>query len=209
MACTAASCIHGRRAKALQPYRRKYLKKAKKMESLFGYPSRVTKQPNGTYWWFHRIDTKYYRDREIYPAVWACGFIAAFVMGYGLVLTILFDDWENFWIVALCDLVFILISAVVIRLFGWGTGKTKIDPKEMYILSDTYIKTGSGKSSVYFDFKGTRQITVTAGYLELKGKIKSTRIYVPEEDMAFVKGYVMNRMPGDVEIRYEKASSEQ
>jgi hypothetical protein len=43
----------------------------------------------------------------------------------------------------------------------------------------------------------------TPKYIELQNGIKKIRVFVPEEDYDFVKRYVMNRLTGECEIRYE------
>ena len=44
---------------------------------------------------------------------------------------------------------------------------------------------------------------VSANYLELCGKYKNNRIYVPPEDMDLVRDFILNHLPEDVLIRYE------
>ena len=43
----------------------------------------------------------------------------------------------------------------------------------------------------------------TPKYIELQNGIKKIRVFVPEEDYDFVKRYIMNRLTGECEIRYE------
>ena len=173
------------------------------MDTLWGYPNRVTRQEDGSYRWFNAIEVDYYRDREIYPAIWACGIIALCILLLGVVFAMMLDDWETFWIVILCDVVFAAISAVIIWLFGWGVGKPEMKPNERYEMTDDYIKTGSGKTSVYFNLKRVKELIIRADYIELWGRHRSMRVYVPREDMSFVRGFIMGRVPGDAEIRYE------
>ncbi|MDO5132106.1 MAG: hypothetical protein Q4D81_03865 [Eubacteriales bacterium] len=174
------------------------------MTTILGYPDRVTRQKDGTYQWYCEIEVDYYRNRSIYPAIWICGGIALFVLLYGLILSLQFDGGKSMMVVLLCTAVFIAISAVVIRLYGWGTGKTPFEPREMYILTDDFVKSGSGKSAEYIDFKRVREMVIKADYLELIEKHRRKRIYVPAEDMPFVRTFIMGRVPGDAEIRYEQ-----
>ena len=44
---------------------------------------------------------------------------------------------------------------------------------------------------------------VTSGYIELIGNFSTNRIYVPAEDMDFVRSYIMQRLPADAEITNE------
>ena len=127
----------------------------------------------------------------------ACLGIAAFVLVFGGILAIQYDDWTSFLIVAGSDAVFLLITFVVFK-FAF----LPKDPKESYEMSDIFVKSGYGKSSVYFDFDKAKVAIFTPKYIELQGRIKKIRVYVPEEDYSFVKGYIMSRLTGDCEIRY-------
>lgn len=166
--------------------------------SISYYPHSLTQQPNGTYRWFCSIDPEYYRA-TVRPGFIACVIIAVFVLAFGALLSYMYHNWMSFWIVAGCAAVFMLISVF----FFWLDFHFSRDPQEQYELSETYVKTGTGKSSVYFDFVKVKQISFTREYIELRGKTRRMRVYTAsEEDMEFVKKYIMNRLPGDVEIRY-------
>ena len=56
---------------------------------------------------------------------------------------------------------------------------------------------------MYFDFDKARVAIFTPKYIELQRGIKKIRVYVPEEDYSFVKGYIMSRLSGECEIKYE------
>ena len=47
----------------------------------------------------------------------------------------------------------------------------------------------------YFALKKTKKLFVAEKYIELKGDVRSMRLYVPQDDMEFVRGYIMNRVP--------------
>ena len=142
------------------------------------------------------MDVGYYRQ-GMGVGINACLGIAAFILVFGGIMAIKFDDWTNFLIVAGSDAVFLLITFVVFK-FAF----LPKDPKESYEMSDIFVKSGYGKSSVYFDFDKAKVAIFTPKYIELQGRIKKIRVYVPEEDYSFVKGYIMSRLTGDCEIRY-------
>ena len=143
------------------------------------------------------MDVGYYRQ-GMGAGIYACLGIAAFILVFGGIMAIKFDDWTNFLIVAGSDAVFLLITFVVFRL-----ALSAKDPQESYEMSDIFVKSGYGKSSVYFHFDKAKVAIFTPKYIELQGRIKKIRVYVPEEDYSFVKGYIMNRLTGECEIRYE------
>ena len=159
--------------------------------------AKITRNSFGFYTWSCSIDVDYYR-KGMGMGVKACLGIAAFVLVFGGILAIQYDDWTSFLIVAGSDAVFLLITFVVFK-FAFLTK----DPKESYEMSDIFVKSGYGKSSVYFDFDKAKVAIFTPKYIELQGRIKKIRVYVPEEDYSFVKVYIMSRLTGDCENRYE------
>ena len=162
------------------------------------YPTQITTQPNGTYTWSCSIDVDYYR-RNMAMGFKACLWIAAFLLVFGAFLCYRFQDWSTLLIIAACDAVFLLISILIFWLFTHFA----TDPQEHYEMTDIYIKTGSGKSSVYFDLKRVKTATFGPKYIELKGKVAKMRVYAPAEDFNFVKSYIMTQLPGDCAILYE------
>jgi len=162
-----------------------------------GGKDRVIRKEDGFYHWSCGIDPVYYR-KTLMPGVWACAGIAVFLFLFGVIMTIQMDDWETFWIIALCVAVFFVIAGVV---FGLAFFLAK-DPRESYLMTDEYVKSGYGKSSVYFSFRHIKVLTLTDSYIELAGKVKQMRIYVPTEDMELVRSHIMNALPGDADIRY-------
>ena len=142
------------------------------------------------------MDVDYYRE-GMGAGIMACLGIAVFILVFGGIMTIKFNDWTNFLIVAGSDAVFLLITFVVFKL-----ALSAKDPQERYEMSDVYIKSGYGKSSVYFDYDKARVAIFTPRYIELQSGIKKIRVFVPEEDYSFVKGFIMSRLTGECEIRY-------
>ena len=160
------------------------------------YPIKIAQQPNGVYTWSCPIEAEYYRS-SIRPGLYACIGIAVFLLIFGGVLSYQYNDVKSFFIVAGCAAVFLLISFLI---FGLALSAT--DPHESYELTEDFVKSGYGKSSVYFDFKKVRVMVLSAKYIELHGKTKRMRIYVPEEDYNFVRSYIQSRVPMESEVRY-------
>ena len=160
-------------------------------------PLKIKRQPNGTYSWSCSIEAKYHRD-SIRPGLYACIGIAVFLLIFGGILAYRYQDIEGFFIVAGCAAVFLLISFLI---FGLAFSAT--DPHESYEMTEDFVKSGYGKSSVYFDYKKVLAVVLSAKYIELQGKTRRMRIYVPEEDYNFVRGYIQSRVPMECEIKYE------
>lgn len=159
------------------------------------YPIKITQQPNGVYTWSCPIEAEYHRS-SIRPGLYACIGTAVFLLLFGGVLSYQYNDVKSFFLVAGCAAVFLLISLLI---FGLALSAT--DPHESYELTEGFVKSGYGRSSVYFDFKKVRVMVLSGKYIELHGKTKRMRIYVPEEDFCFVRDYIQGRVPMECEIR--------
>ena len=158
--------------------------------------TKISREPNGIYKWTCSIDVDYYRS-GMWMGIKACIGIAVFLLVFGAFLAVQYRDWTNFLIVAGCDAVFLLITFVVFKL-----ALSAEDPLERYEMSDVYIKSGYGKSAVYFDYDKAKEAIFSPHYIELHRGVKKIRVYAPEEDFEFVRGYIMSHLPGECEIRY-------
>ena len=149
------------------------------------YPDRVQIQENGFYRWNCRIDKSY--EKRIYKITMkACGIIAALILVLGLVFAWMVRDLEVLGIIAGCVAVFLLISVGVCVLID----RLSQDPHEIYEMTDSYVKIGTGRDPQYFWYKDIKQTVFDANYMELKGPVRARRVYIPPEDVEFVKGYV-------------------
>ena len=163
------------------------------------YPlQKIARYPNGIYHWSCSIDVDYYRHGMM-NGVKACIGIAVFLLIFGGFLAVTNDDLESFFIVLASTAVFGVICAGV---FIPVIVLVK-DPGEHFEMCDDWVKSGSGKSSVYFNYKGVRTLAIHNNWLELRGKVKKVRIYAPPEDFGFVRDYVKYRIPGEANITYE------
>ena len=70
-------------------------------------------------------------------------------------------------------------------------------------MSEIYIKSGYGKSSVYLHYTKLKTVIFSRNYIELRGKTSKMRVYIPAEDFYFVKDYIQRHLPGECDIRYE------
>ena len=164
------------------------------------YPVKISQQQDGAYQWSCPIEVEYHR-KSMLPGLYACIGIAFFLLIYGGVLSYSYHDLKSFLIVAGCTAVFLLISFLV---FGLAFSAT--EPHESYEMREEYVKSGYGKSSVYFTFKKAKVIVLGGKYIELHGKMKHMRIYIPEEDYDFVRWFIQARIPTECEIRYGQSS---
>ena len=157
----------------------------------------MEEQQAGLYTWTCPIEMDYHR-KTMLPGFKACIGMVLFILLFGAVLSFQYRDRMSFWIMAGCAGVILLITLLVFGLTFLAT-----DPQERYEMTETYVKTGSGKSSAYFNFRKARTAVFSGKYIELHGKVVKMRVYAPEEDFDFVKSYILNRLPGECDIRYE------
>ena len=150
---------------------------------------RVTLQPNGLYSWYGNMDNTYYRNEQ-YKGLKLMAGILLTIMA---VLAVALQSLEYMLLVAgIFGFVF-LLTLLIINLTVRGEGVTR----ELYTMCDEWIKAGSGKSSSFFTFSKARQVTFLPRYVELRGRVKTLRVYVPAEDMPFVHDYIRSRLlPG-------------
>ena len=93
--------------------------------------------------------------------------------------------------------VFLLIAFLIC----FGLYRLPGNVGEIYRLTEEYIITGSGKTRAIFEFNRTKVMIVTDEYIELRGRFGGPRIYVPQEDMPFIRSHIACRIPGTAEIR--------
>ena len=162
--------------------------------------SRVTQNPDGSFQWNCSIDRDFHR-RSGWQGLWGIlglcvfVFIIFFIVSRG---TIAQDDlWMPLLVIGM-----ILLIALPL-LFLWNSAP---DPHEQYVMTEDYVKSGYGKSSIYSEFKKTQELVIDPKYIEVTGPRSSNRIYVPVEDMDFVRNFIVKRIPDEVKIRYNKGS---
>ena len=171
------------------------------MNPLTYYPDQITQQPDGSYKWQCSIDVEYHRH-NMRVGMYLCFGIGAFLLFYGVFLSWRFHDWKSLLIVAGSVLVFLLITLLAF----WPAIHLVKAPMEQFWMSDIDIHVGTGRNSVFFYYKNARTVIVHRDCIELQNKyIKKVRVYAPSaEDLEFVRKYILNRVPGDAEIRYER-----
>ena len=151
----------------------------------------------GYYYWVGTFDREY--EQKQYRIV--AGVVGGLCIGLillGFCLCGSSGDWSMFPAFVLPCLFAMVITAVVIAIFKAGPGS-----KRAYGMSERGIWMGSGRSRADFYFETAKHLIITKTYLEPVQKIGSFRIYVPEEDMPFVKNFVFQHLPPgcDVEDR--------
>ena len=161
-------------------------------------PGQVRLLDDGSYFWGIEVEKSYER-RAYKTTLICCLVIAVLVLAVGFVFCFMARDFEFFWIVAVCDLVFLAITVAVC----WIYDTFSLLSLGVYTMTDDFIKTGSGKSEETIWFKDVRKAMFTHKYIEIKARFHRIRVYVRKEDMDFVRNYVMQRLPGNADIVFD------
>ena len=150
---------------------------------------RVTLQPNGFYSWYGRMDNAYYRNQQYNGLKLFIGILLVILV----ILGALTQSGEFMLLVAGIFGFVVLLTLGLIHLTVHGEGVTR----ELYTMCDEWVRAGSGKASSFFTFSKARQVLFMPRYIELHGRVKTLRVYVPAEDMPFVSDYIRSRLlPG-------------
>ena len=159
--------------------------------------NKIVQAADGSYSWDCSIDRGYHRKtgRE---GLLGILFLCAFVFILFLLVSHGTNLKEDLWIPLTVIGVILLISLPL--LFLWNSAG---DPHERYIMTEDYVRSGYGKSAVYSEFKKTKEAVITGKYIEMIGNYRNNRIYVPPEDMDFVREFILERLPEEVRIRQE------
>lgn len=155
-----------------------------------------TQEPDGSYQWDCSIDTDYHQNSGR-QTIWAVLILCFFVLVLFLIINHGSLAWGSLWIPLLVTGVILVIAIPL--LFLWNSAA---DPHEQYVLTEDYVKSGYGKGAIYSEFRKTKEVVITAKYIEMTGKYKNNRIYIPPEDMDFVRDFILERLPDDVVVRH-------
>ena len=156
--------------------------------------SKITQEEDGSYHWSCSIDKDDHQKagrRGLWGVVITC---AAAVLIF-LITSHGTNAQNDLWILLLVIGVILVIALPL--LFLWNSAE---DPHEQYVMTEDYVKSGYGKSAVFSQFKNMQEVIVTARYIELKDKQYNNRVFIPPDDMDFVREYILQRIPEDAVI---------
>ena len=157
---------------------------------------RITRQPNGTYLWSAVVD-KDYEHRSYSITVTFMGIFCLCIILLGLLFSSMTGNWRDSWIVPVCALSIFGFTWLLCHFLENLPGETC----STYLLTDDFVKSGFGRNAVYFTFRKALILTFRPRYIELKGKHSTFRIYAAEEDMPFLRDYLLERMPESIDVR--------
>ncbi len=157
---------------------------------------RITQNTDGSYQWSCRIDTDFHKKSAV-KGIWGCVIIIAVIM---IIYALLPSGpgREKDIRTALIPVGVVVIIAAPLLFLQYNAS----EPHEQYVMTNDFVKSGYGKAAIFSEFKKTKELNITANYIELIGAHGSNRIYVPAEDMTFVRDYLIAKMPEGTPIRH-------
>ena len=161
----------------------------------------MTQSEDGVYHWTGTFDKEY--ETKQYRIVWiTVGITCLFLIIFGAILCLPAGDTGMFAAFLLPCSAVLTITFLVIELLK----RSKAGSSRGYSMSDKSIWMGYRRSRADFFFHSAKHVIFTGTYIEPVQRIGGFRIYVPEEDMPFVKNYVRSRLPYDCEIEDRSCS---
>ena len=154
----------------------------------------MTRAENGNYYWTGTFDKEYEMKQYRIVAV-VVSAMCVVIMLIGGIVCIPSGDWDMFLGFSLPCIFAMIITAGVIAFFRRGPGASR-----GYGMAEHGIWMGSGRYRADFYFDSAKHVIFTDSYIEPVQRIGGFRIYVPAEDMPFVRSFVMRRLPAGCEI---------
>ena len=148
---------------------------------------KIQQERDGSYRWSCRIDKDYHK-------AYALSGLRAFLIGFGILFLIMeaitLRAGNGGWIPAAVVGSVLVISVPLFYLYANAS-----QPAEEYWMTEELVKIGYGRGAVFLEFAETEMASFHPGYIELTDKHRKVRVYFPAEDGAWIREYVMQRLP--------------
>ena len=150
------------------------------------YPERVTLCEDGKYRW--RITLSREQAKSHYEDMIAITVIITTVVSLIMLVVI---GWQAWWGVLMLYALMVGLPALIGHLtFGFDTRSYEMD--EEYIRHKHATRGGDA----FIPIKKMKGMSVTGNVFRIRGAVTEYTVYVPQEDVAFVKEYIEKRVEG-------------
>lgn len=159
------------------------------------FPDHVAQGSDGAYRWTY--DTKAQRNSAPFKTM---VFISAAVF-VPVALIMLFMTWQYGALQALLVCLGMLAIGVGLPALIWAL----LPPNPSFKMTGEYIESWpKGKGNNIHRYEGVRRVTMEprVDRIRLKWAVTGLDVYVPRESYAFVRDYILERVPGDAEKLY-------
>ena len=155
---------------------------------------RITLHPDGVYRWYGMVDAEYTRRKLHHGMKLFCIIMIVSFALFSLIL-ILMGQGDGLGIVFLVLGLIVALCLLIVFLSA-----PRQATRERFELYDTWLGVGVGKSRSFFTFSKARRVTCDKNYIELQGRWMTLRAYASEEDLPFLREYILPRLPSTVQI---------
>lgn len=159
------------------------------------FPDHVAQGSDGAYRWTY--DTKAQRNRA---PIKTMVFISAAVF-VPVALIMLFMTWQYGELQALLFCLGMLAIGVGLPALIWAL----LPPNPSFKMTEEYIESWpKGKGNNIHRYEGVRRVTMEprVDRIRIKWAVTGLDVYVPRESYAFVRDYILERVPKDAEKLY-------
>lgn len=159
---------------------------------------RVKITGDGSYQWSCPVEREYERKQyksAIITTIIVISLVCAAALIFGASLDITF---MLIYLLPVFGGMMVLII-IIMLVMGRASGNTI----QRYEMNDRYIGLLNVKASVFHYYDRIQEIVVNPKYLEIHGKIRKSRVYIPQEDFPFVRDYILQHTLGRAQVRYE------
>ncbi len=161
----------------------------------WNFPRKVQQGDDGAYRWTY--DTKAQGNSQPRKTM---VFISAAVF-VPIALIMLFMTWQYGELQALLFCLGLLAIGVGLPALIW----VLLPPNPSFKMTEAYIESWpKGKGNNIHHYEGVRRVTMEprVDRIRLKWAVTGLDVYVPREDYAFVRDYILERVPADAEKIY-------
>ena len=159
--------------------------------------NRVMMTGNGSYQWSCPVEREYARAQYrsvIIITIIVVSLVSAAGLAFGAFLSI------TFMLTFLLPVFGAIIAVIIIILLI--VGRNSRNKVQRYEMNDRYVGLMNVKNPVLYYYDRIQEIVVNQDYLELHGKIRTSRVYIPHEDFTFVRDYILQHTLGRAQVRY-------
>ncbi len=156
--------------------------------------SQIRRDEHGTYHWTGVVD-RGYENKTFKIAFGVCGGICAMLILMSFIL-----GGEVIWITLLSSLGVMAVCGGVCWLFNRNAGNRR----QSYIMNEEYVGFHQRRYYAPLPFRSIKRAVVyeSRDMIELFQAVGSGPVFVPHEDFAFVKDFVLQRLPETAEVEY-------
>ena len=156
----------------------------------------IIRDETGTYCWSAAIDSAY--DRKISAIIF--GVIGGMCVLFIVMCLMSYPEMLRATLLS-CLAVMAVVAAIAIPLMRASRGR-----QQKYEMNEEYVRyVGYGREDARFYYPDIHSVRIcpSRSMIEVKGLIRFAPVFIAREDFAFVKNYILPRLPDSARVEYE------